>query len=894
MSNPLDTNSFTFELNFINEDSFGLIQITEPVGFDALSFIVEQDNERYGRDVFKINESINITFYKGTFENTPIAQSLPNGIIINNLTQGFEYLIETKRIYGFESEVEFIIKKGGVQFAKGVLDFQTSETDGITYFSCSVVQNTQKQLFKRRGDVVTDVFSDTDLDGNAIEPVDTTNILLRAKPVRQISGWEFTDFSFNIISFGFQQFVGFPLFNNLVNFGIDRSLAPFDTAYSAQLVNEPAFLEGYREDISILKAQTDLSNVKVRINNLSFSSAGDDPVNVRRVLTVAWGSSYVTGEYDFVELIDVTQLGTFAIDNQNYEVDIPFIPNGGFLFIDFSMLGLFPSGGVTPVGSFGFTMQGGTLDITATSTAIDSVIKGVRYIDVIKANVARSNGFTVNAPRYNVGGEYYDQFAFTGNLIKQRDDVPFPVKTNDLMKDLKELNGDFQVLDNSVFIGHYSDFYANKEIGAFLTFPDESFKTTFNERYAINQFELNYKNFEQDRDESNTVDAIHTESQWMTANKQVENTKKVEIDYIRDAYNIEATRKLGLKETTSTSDDDKMFLIDVVPLAPTTRGGFTSVLNHNVDANDNLQLLRTELFRWDLLGFGVGSEFIIVSGENVGTYIVLELDESLVRLEPQGFTPTFSGETFTEVSYTFSNVLLTNRTDEGLIFFDNLINGDDYSNLRYSIKRNIITWHPYLATASIYKPNDVLRNTYFRNNGECITQFEGEPLPIKENENINNVDLGAPILTPLQHETLLVAPYPDVVNTLIALDTVNPDNTIAGFIRCVDANGKVVKLYPKAFEYEPATETLTLTGEERFEGENVVITLNSQGITVNSVLYPFSLLRDVWYEITDDYLLIYDSNYMPVINATRFDKVTVNGQTFVSAIDLMNYLVNNT
>ena len=52
-------------------------------------------------------------------------------------------------------------------------------------------------------------------------------------------------------------------------------------------------------------------------------------------------------------------------------------------------------------------------------------------------------------------------------------------------------------------------------------------------------------------------------------------------------------------------------------------------------------------------------------------------------------------------------------------------------------------------------------------------------------------------------------------------------------------------------------------------------------------------LADVWYIMEGDFLTIYDTNGLPVINETKYDLVVVNGLTFDSAIDLMNYLTDN-
>lgn len=885
---------YKFYLNFKNADSFGRIEITEPIGFDGASFVVEQESKRYGRDAYKINEEINLNFYKGTFEPSDQRQ-LPNGTVIYNLTMCFEELIDVYNRHGFEADVDFEIQLNDTLFIPSNLDFQTSETDGLTYFTCKAVQVQEKQLIKRRSDVVTDVFSTEDLDGNEVAPAQAQNILLKAKPVIQASEWnlpnQITVFQRLLSGGDTRQYFNFA--NNVLIYGIDDTL---------NYIAEPVTTIPQVNNFVYLRAQEDLSNVVLNLDvDVIFGKDSGDITSARTSLIVVvtkedlepdgFGfldtSNALFSENVFIESIDnsspdLTIIGT-------YQVNIDIIPRDYRLLIFFENRIASLGGGSTFVQLNGFGIKA-----KGTSTAIDTVIKGVRYIDVIKANLKRINGYEVFAPKFDVGGKYYEQFLLTGNLIKQRDDLAFNVTFKYLMEDIMEVNCDYQITDK-LYINQYQDFYANKEIAVFASSPDTSFKSTFNERYAINEFLYSYKTFEQDRDEENTTDAIHTESEWLTSNKQVENKKDIQVNHIRDAFKIEAIRKLASKETTSTSDDDKTIALDIIQLAPNTKGGFTARMTHNIDENGNVQLLKdADLPSWALLGFAVGSPFEVKTVDNLGTYTVSEIENTIITLTPElPNTQSFTGESFTEVEYNYTNVLYTNRTNEGLAFFDNLLNADNYSNLRYSIKRNIETWKPYLTTASKFNQLGVFRNTFFKDNGECITRFSDESENIQENANIDNTDLGEPILTPYLFETRLLAPFMEMSSVLDAIDTVNEDNSIGGFIRCIDNNGKVLKLYPQKLDYVPSTETLTLTGEERDEGNGIDITLSASTVTINEVGYNVDVLSSPFYEFDGDYFKILDANKLPVINPTKYTDITVNGLSFNNPEELLDYLVNN-
>lgn len=887
-----DILKYKFYLNFKNEGSFGRIEITEPQGFDGASFVVEQEAKRYGRDAYKINEEINLEFRKGFFDPSEQRQ-LPNGTVINNLTMGFEELIDCYNRFSFESDVDFEIEVSNTVFIPSNLDFQTSETDGLTYFSCKAVQTQDKQLIKRRSDVVTNVFSTEDLDGNEVNPIITENILLKAKPITQNSEWklpnEKTVFQRLLSGGSARQYYNFA--NSVIKSNILDTLS---------YIAEPTgTVEGVNNFV-YLRASDNLSDVELELDlSLVFGRDTPDITSARISLIVVvteqdlepdeFGfldtSNALFSENVFIESIDNTSPDLDIIDN--YTVNIPSIPRDYKLLIFFENRIASLGGGATFV-----TLNKLDINASGTSTAIDTVVKGCRYIDVIKANLQRVNGYGVFAPRFDVGGQYYDQFLLTGNLIKQRDDLAFNVKFKDLMEDLMEVNSDYQITDN-LYIGQYKDFYANKEIAVFVSSPDTSFKSTFNDRYAINEFKYSYKTFEQDRDEENTTDAIHTESEWLTSNKQVENTKEIKVNHIRDAFKIEAIRKLAAKETTSTSDDDKLIALDTTTLAPNSKGGFSARMTHNIDEDGNVQLLKdANLPSWALLGFGVGSNFEILSDDNTGTYTVLEIENTVITLTPiSPNTQTFTGESFTKVEYPYTNVLYTNRTNQGLEFSDNLLNADNYSNLRYSIKRNIETWKPYLATASI-SHDGTFRNTLFKDNGEAITRFEGETNNIQEDTDILNTDLGDGFLTPVMYETRLLAPFSDMSSVLDAIDMVNEDNSIGGFIRCIDNNGKVIKLYPSKLDYVPSTETLTLTGEERNEGKGVDITINGSTVTINEVGYDLDVLSEPFYEFDGDYFKIYDKDKLPIINPTKYTDITVNGLTFDSSSELLGYLSN--
>lgn len=99
------------------------------------------------------------------------------------------------------------------------------------------------------------------------------------------------------------------------------------------------------------------------------------------------------------------------------------------------------------------------MDLSYTATAIDTVVKGVRLIDLWKHNLKSIADVDLAAPDYDLGGEHYNNFAFNGLLLGQVIDKPFYNKFKDLMNIADETCSDYQINENNVEILPYASFY---------------------------------------------------------------------------------------------------------------------------------------------------------------------------------------------------------------------------------------------------------------------------------------------------------------------------------------------------------------------------------------------------------------------------------------------------
>jgi hypothetical protein len=790
MNNPIETNAFRHFLEVNGTQT----EILEPIGFDASNFVVEQKKDGYARDIFYGNSEASLEFH---YEYG-----------INDLPTGLELILEQENITGAESDVNYILQKNGVDFTIGQLDFASAETDYKSYFKCSVIQNNDRSIIKKREKIKVDLFAKEDLDKNVIEPINTSRLLLRAKPVNKVSDWSGKEvLNLSQIGSAFNCQVSIPISNNLVNYGIDSTLAPFDVFFKGLDVSQTQN-NNYRFANRLITAKNSLSNIKLKIKGLTVNGTtnlGIFQLNISR--------AKFTTDGDWIENVGtsiqpISSTGSISITNQDFEIDIPDMSIGESLIIS---MDCFYSSSILRSFNMRFNrFSCESVEILATETGIDSVIEVVRYIDLIKQTYKTTAGFVVNAPKYDIGGQFYDNFCFSGKLIRQIKNEPFYSTISDVNESLIELNADAELTGNkTVSIGQYSDFYSNVKMGIYPMLPEASAKFTKNERYLINKFSFGYDKFEQDREEDNTIDAIHTDSEWFVPNDNSINEKSVKVNYIRDAYFIESVRRRSTeKKTTSNNSDDDIFIVDGIELAPGQTNTITGVFTVQISNSQNtFKILANDNFRWDLLGFQVGNTMTVSYNNTTYNLQVSAIESAIVTLAwPNPIT--FNGETYLSVTYPLTGVDLVIRTNEELDFTENIINSDNYANLRYSIKRNMSYWFPYLATVGKFVPTKEIINSYFKSNGNAIIKFSYESESIKENASILISELSnLKILSQNIFETTIVIEFEDMVNLMGKIQTER------GYIEVDDHSGNIVKGYIVDLSHTWATNECKITLE---------------------------------------------------------------------------------
>ena len=862
----------TFQLRFRNnEDTY--LSIDEPINFATVDFQLSQKDKGYGRDVSFNGGETQFEFVK--YRN----HYLDKLLIYNNTS-------------GFEASVELIITSGTITTIIGELDFATAVTDDLEYFKCKVIQQSSKQIVKRRKSVKVDLLSDKDVDGNAIAPLVPENTLLLSKPIYAVSKWESSvvqDGSGSIYiphynTEGVQNLYSYvTLPNSLKLHGIENAFVPF-------------YVNTYDgSNITYITAATDLKNIVITIPAINTKWRTS-------FYPIAFANHYVTYKYiieygSAVKTQIILKTNVFNTQNEEYsfneefKVSILSLPSGESINIyeyfdinqglanEFYSVNLYPTVGIR------------TINIEAETDTFNSIAPSFRLIDVMRQVVKSISGLDISAPRFDVGGEFYDNRLLNGNSLRAISTKPFYVSLEDLEKSLVELNVDWEInADGDIFFGTEDDFYTNNEVKVFSNTQFSSFNKSFNPRFSINEFNYGYKNFQslKENDEPNSADVIHGESRWVLQNKMVENKKDISIEWTRDSFLIETNRRKALSENvtddTASQDDDKLFALDTLSTVADVTIFQQYYLLHEYDPTLQLLSLKTQSnLNFLVTGINQGTYFEITTGTNANVYTVYDVSNYAIRLQKVSgsITPASAAAQDTIFKYILikSEIPYTNYTNSGFTNVTNLIASDKYSNLRYSTRRNIDKyWKKYLSTCNLYKRGQAINNTWYKNNKDFTATYAG--LTLTESDPIAT-GFYAPNLTPFMYNEVVFANIE--FSDFIALQ--NSLRTTRGYIKTYDNNGLELLLYPMSMKYENLSKELTIKAEEKFTSTFVPI-IETKAITEisqTSAVSGGNLLSNGYSAITAKGI-VWDINQNPTTALITKTSQGTGDSSFVSTL----------
>lgn len=870
---------YKFKLDFETIPQVGIIEVAEPFGFDEFSHSISRDNDNFGRDVILGSENVDLVFTRAEFERFEGELTLIDGKKSIYLKHAFNYLLDLIKTHGWEAKARFIVEYESTEFTVGYIDFYTAKID-YDSISFTVIQRNLFEKIKRSQDVVVNAFSNEDLEGNPITPCQTVDILLKAKPIVQISEWKSVGtnvfFDRDISS---KPLTGFNFASNILRSEIEDTFTFFENFMESQPSGDDF------KNFRYINAKTELSDIKLshKINMTYTVSQGAFQGAGAVALYLVFGDEFSIQNSNPNRIVlynDTWTIGTqkTVTVNDTFEYTIPLVNSGGGVWLLWYVLGIADC-------DVNGTVLNQETKIIATSTSISTKTKGVRLIDFMKHNIRSVGGVDLIAPIYDVGGDHYDNFVFSGYMLGNISDKPLNYTYKDLQNIPKEICAGFQINENNVECLPYEGYYSNIEIGSFKQKADTQTNQSFNDRYFLKTIDFSYKKSSKGRETNtkNTIDDVHGTTQWLYPSERAENNLKIEIDPIRSAFLIENQRRQqqDVNNTNSLSNDTDLFIMKCVQIPPNTQDSFSAVLTQQF-ADGRLKILSNN-FNW--LNLPMANPITITRDGVSYVHIVESVEPNVITLFSSAGNDV-SGTFSLTISYTIAGVQYVNQTNEGFETIEGIESPENYSNLLYSVKRNLNRWKKYLMTAGSYLIGKEIKNTQFDNNGNLFTKLFSENDGIDDNESIL-IDENK-LITPVIHEITVLS------NLDEATQLFKDIRDIKGFVRVETLDGRVVKGYPRKADFTWVSGELDFELEEKFEMTEITIRREGDVIYVNETGYS-EKIGLFWFRINGIYVSLYDEQNVKLANTDRWTNVSINGVKYITEVafsDALTQILN--
>jgi len=843
--------------HFITLGESNPIEVREPFGGDAVGFSLKRDAQRKGID----------TTFAGNSE--------ANFSIPNSDEYAFDKLLTSWLMKGYEMNVKHSIDFGTGLTVVGNVDGKTLKTDTVNEIKFTVIQETEQALFKRRFDTAVDLLSD---------PVQcpVTNVLLKSPPVTLKSSWKLTA----------SNYIMYPNGNTILNgyFNPLQVQVDYDIKDSLTWLRPDAYVNGSNDssdytmppqNFKLLRAANNLNNVQASFRlhmKTEWTNINPPPVAMQVIGRFAVGE----GDETFNEFRTLIQngitfynTGALTSTNQSYEYDGTFnltLPNmrrGQVLYM------VWLHGAGSDIALSKNTFYEAKLDIKASETGYSTVIPMIRLRDAIKY---AASGLDVICPRWEFGGEFYNQFITTPSLMRKKY-TTFNITNKTIYDEIirPEVNGDYIIQpDSKIFVGIYDDFYRDFQCADFKQTLFEDFEQG-NVEDTPNQFKLSFKEYASQKEitKDNSGQITSGETAHTINNNSVEDTREVNIGGVRDGISI-AGYQQAIFELTSdevSQDDDKVVIIDCVPKTGSVKFTETSQLRHKVDEDVDNKLTLTiatdegETFSWGDLGINITDNFNILNGDNTGQYTVFNIDGlDIVLLKVGGLDPVAISSLNTTYEYFVnSSVQVMNRTNEGFTSISGIDDPTRAINLDWTVRRIMERFYKQsLGTDTFFADDKTMKNTIYKNNRAATING------VREDSDFTP---STPILTPFTRNLTVLATLNEF------FDMQDKLRYQRGYVRCYDPDKWPVDLFLTEANWT-VVKRGTLEGQIVLKGQvmyrEFLVDIIAIGgvVTFNNDITPsafsFADKGDGWFEF-------YDATGKRLFSRVQYNRVRING-----------------
>lgn len=878
---------YTFFLYFKKDDF--LMQIDEPYRFDAFSHSAERKSGGFSIDVYLFAENTNLEFTNAVYSKTDEYEDI-DGTVLFNLTHGLKRIIDSYKEYGPDGEIELQIFFEGIILSKCDFDLEDIDSDLKSYFKCGFIENNVRSKHKiNEEDIIINLYADKNLNGDVITPLVPKKVLLLSKPTFASSKWIKTDIPYT--GFGapgnvtnkFPAGAGYEYFNfckNPIEYGIEDSVSPSPSEWD----NE--FSDTYDGTMMMIDCKSSKKDVKFIVtSDISFTHiqngrTGYDNIS-RLELFLRVSSGPTLGESVVYTLYSQEFEGTTtqsATVPPVIEFELPTILNEGE-FVTVFWRYFWDEGTVAlsidydDIDTYSHVnFNDCTIEAEVVETTINSVIQGSLWIDVLKKSAEIISGLPVDAPRIDEGGEYHHTIVTNGGGVRNISNIPFNAKTKDLFEMGMMVALDYQICEDKILVGEYVDYFGDRLLRSFTTKPDEKFSYNTNRNFRIKTLNYKFENYEQDRAEQRTLDAVHTEEQLLMPNAKPVNSKQINVKQILDAYKIDGLRRLGIDPETkdsSLTDDTDLVMLKVAPLAVDHLETYLGLMNIST-VPGGIKIYVTT-FRWDKIGLSLTSSFEILSGSNIGTYTITSIGDTILELSPIVPMVNLSESKVIEIQYSLDGVEYISETLENFANVEGVISPETYTNLYYTKSRNLLKFYPYIGTCTMNYLNSNIKVSSLKSNQDLKTRLHTELVDLAEKDDIIVADIAE--LKRVTDKTFKISLFPenpiDIIDIFTELNVRNIDGSIGGYYSFIDNAGDEIFGYPDKLDYIPRENKIEGIFLEKYILGNGFIDL----VDADKANYS-------QYFASGIYMTIYNADETTFCIEKRFTKIKINGVVY--------------
>lgn len=713
----------TFKLIVSGSSYAGEYEIIKPEGWDDIDCEVSINEDVFNVEDFILGATNKIKFLE------------------YNDKVGFNVVKNVYEEMGGDGQITFkwiaqngatIVDLLGDNFELNLNKYNESFERSMKVISVELKKRDSQNKVLTREDTTVDLFSTKSLDNETITPAELIDIVYK-EGSRKLSNFYFMATIAKTAEGFSQQARIFPMFTRSDDYQFGDNVNEYagyvykdKVKYPGPLLYTFQKLEGISCEISNLEIGFTYSNTTYPNMKLVF----------RKYVSI---NQTPTEEIDLLVTPENVLIGgkaytKFKITNQTFELgDLNDGENLQLFFINTdnnaSLIKIFDE--QTSI----------TLSIEAqTPTRKTKVLRLKEALNQLVKNYT-SGALSLESNVLSIGGYYYNTAVTTGQFLRGIGNVPFFEQK--LKSSLKSALYDgsaplmalgFDVLSDKVVVEDVDYFFKDIENYNFTDkdFIREEYNIDNDLELSVNTLTFGSKKYstKNKRDLMNYNTVLEATTPLIT----VKNKFDQKTDCIIDEYKI---AELISDSSTSTNDnDDDLVLIDLVTLENYTDNGILQDCEHSIIGGYLWLTCYDPAF--DLLPLTVGSAFSITDGVNAGTYTVLAIDKSKIKLNKT--SGIITGNYNTPISFTVSNVT-KNRTNEGFIGITGVKDLKTCTNLRHNPKFQLARWFSFFGGGMNKKPSnaEIIINNY-KNNGK-VTLGVNTPEMANELQGIRQLDV---------------------------------------------------------------------------------------------------------------------------------------------------------